>query len=189
MDDSTPAASATQPAPQFGIGSLVRHSIMGTGKIVDYDKGQYVVLYPDGQVKRFVFEFQGLAEVKPAGDPAADSIRKMIEDVLGEHGWLDVELELASRWTGGSLVLKPGREGIQAKELPIEMFFKKIIGIRDKLRVLEQKINSHPTLSAAEKVEFQGYITRSYGSLTSFNVLFAAKESRFIGQSAKDESD
>jgi hypothetical protein len=66
------------------------------------------------------------------------------------------------------------------------MFFKKLIGVREKLRVLEQKINNHPTLASEEKIELEGYITRCYGSLTTFNVLFAAKESQFHGQTGKD---
>ena len=76
----------------------------------------------------------------------------------------------------------PGKPEVQAKEIPLEMFFKKVIGIRDKLRVLEQKINAHPVLTPEEKLELDGYITRCYGSLTTFNVLFNTKESQFRGQ-------
>ena len=72
------------------------------------------------------------------------------------------------------------------KDVPIEMLLKKLIGIRDRLRVLEQKINNHPTLSGEEKLELQGYITRCYGSLTTFNVLFANRASWFVGQSEKE---
>ena len=87
------------------------------------------------------------------------------------HGWLDVDLELGKRWVGGTLRLIPWKEGTAPKDVPLEAFFKKIIGIRDRLRVLEQKLNSHPTLTAEEKLELQGYISRCYGSLTTFNVL------------------
>ena len=94
---------------------------------------------------------------------------------------------VGKRWVGGTLRLVPGKEGTQAKDLPLEVFFKKIIGIRDRLRVLEQKLNSHPSLAAEEKLELQGYISRCYGSLTSFNVLFGAAESQFKGQGDRED--
>ena len=89
--------------------------------------------------------------------------------------------------TGGTLRLTPGREGTQAKDIPIEVFFKKLIGVRDRLRVLEQKINGHAALSPEEKLELQGYITRCYGGLTTFNVLFGNRASSFVGQADRDE--
>ena len=79
--------------------------------------------------------------------------------------------------------LIPGKAEIQAKDVPIEVFFKKIVAIRDRLRVLEQKVNAHATLAAEEKLELQGYITRCYGSLTTFNVLFASEGGRIQGES------
>ena len=85
------------------------------------------------------------------------------------------------RWLGGTVTLTPGKEGVQSREIPIETFIKKIIGIREKLRVLEQKINNHPKLDSADKLELQAYLTRSYGSLTTFNALFADKASHFVG--------
>jgi len=103
--------------------------------------------------------------------------------VLGDHGWIDVEIEMASRWTGGTMRLIPGKADAQSKDVPIEAFFKKIVAIRDRLRVLEQKVNAHATLAAEEKLELQGYITRCYGSLTTFNVLFASEGGTIRGES------
>ena len=120
------------------------------------------------------------------GDPETDRIRQAVRDVLGDHGWIDVEVEMAPRWTGGTLKLIPGKADVQARDVPIEVFFEKIVGIRDRLRVLEQKINAHATLAAEEKLELQGYITRCYGSLTTFNALFAADGSRMQGASERD---
>jgi hypothetical protein len=88
---------------------------------------------------------------------------------------------IADRWTGGQLVMKPGKAGTQEKVVPIEAFFRKIIGVRDRLRVLEQRINANPKLSDEEKLQLQEYITKAYGSLTTFNVLFAESEDRFVG--------
>ena len=132
------------------------------------------------------FDFDGLAVEEPGGDPELARIVQAMREVLGDHGWLDVDLELGRRWVGGTLRLVPGRDDTQAKDVPIEVFLKKLIGVRDRLRVLEQKVNSHPALSGEEKLELQGYITRCYGSLTTFNVLFANRASWFVGQGEKD---
>jgi hypothetical protein len=95
--------------------------------------------------------------------------------------------EIADRWSGGQLVLKPGRSGTQEKTVPIESFFRKIIAVREKLRVLEQRINAHPKLSDEERLALQDYITRAYGSLTTFNVLFADPADRFVGSGGRDD--
>ena len=110
-----------------------------------------------------------------------DTFRQVLREVLlDELGIRDVEM--GDRWSDGELVLVPGREGTQEKRIPLDVFFKKIVMVRDKLRVLEQKINSHKGLSDDEKVQLQQYITGCYGSLTTFNVLFKRKEDHFTGQ-------
>jgi len=94
---------------------------------------------------------------------------------------------IADRWAGGQLVLKPGRAGTQEKTVPIEDFFRKIIAVRERLRVLEQRINSHPKLAEEDRLQLQEYITRAYGSLTTFNLLFAEAEDRFVGTKGSGE--
>ena len=107
-------------------------------------------------------------------DECRSVLREVIADELGVS-----EAPLGQRWQGGELVIKPGREDTQEKRVPLESFFHKIVMVRDKLRVLEAKINGHKGLTDEEKVQLQSYITNCYGSLTTFNVLFADKGDQF----------
>jgi hypothetical protein len=109
-----------------------------------------------------------------------EEIKGALRDALVELLGLG-ETTLGGRWSGGTLILKPGKEGTQLKEIPLDTFFHKIVMVRDQLRVLEQKINTHPNLSDEEKVSLQHYVTRCYGSLTTFNVLFRSREEGFSG--------
>ena len=89
---------------------------------------------------------------------------------------------LANKWEGGSLVLKPANPELQPREIPIDSLLRKVVSVRDRLRVLESKINGNARLSDAEKVELQSYVTRCYGSLTTFNVLFRDTEQHYVGE-------
>jgi len=180
------AAQAGATVPKLGLGTLVDHPLFGQGKIMAYEGQEYVVLFKGGEVKRVAWSFEAMRAKEPRGSPQLDLLKQAVSEVLGDRGWLDTELEMSKRWAGGTMRLIPGKEDTQSRDVPIEMFVKKIIGIRDKLRVLEQKINAHPQLTPEDKLEMEGYITRCYGSLTTFNLLFAAKESQFRGQ-GKDE--
>jgi hypothetical protein len=111
------------------------------------------------------------------------ALKEALDELLGLS-----DVRLATRFEGGSLVLKPGRSDAQEKAIPIEVFFHKITMARDRLRVLEQKINAHPKLAEEEKIEMQQYVTRVYGTLTSFNVLFKDKDDWFIGARSSSES-
>jgi hypothetical protein len=104
-----------------------------------------------------------------------DFIRDVIEEEFGPK-----PIEIGPRWAGGTLILKPANDS-QAKDIPLDIFWKKIISMRENLRVLEQKINTHPTLSQEDKVSLQSYVTKSYGTLTSFNILFKDDKHKFVG--------
>jgi len=119
-------------------------------------------------------------------DMDADEFREVLRAVIREELGVG-RAELGARWSGGEMVLVPGKEGTQEKRIPIESLFHKVVMIRDKLRVLEQKVNAHANLGADEKVQLQQYITQCYGSLTTFNVLFADRDDAFIGQKGKDD--
>jgi hypothetical protein len=114
-------------------------------------------------------------------DMDADEFRLVLREVLRDE--LGVSpTELGGRWQGGEMILKPGKEGTADKHVPLEALFHKIVMIRDRLRVLEQKVNGHPNLSDEDKVQMQQYVTQCYGSLTTFNVLFADRRDSFVGQ-------
>lgn len=115
-------------------------------------------------------------------------IRKIIMAVRAAfNAEQSVTGEIADRFAGGQLVLKPGRAGTQEKTVPIEAFFRKLVGVRDRLRVLEQRINTHPKLDDADRLQLADYITRAYGSLTTFNLLFSDPADRFVGARGDDE--
>lgn len=118
-------------------------------------------------------------------DMNADEFREVLREVIRDELGVG-DPNLGQRWEGGEVILKPGKEGTQEKRIPIEQLFSKVVMIRDKLRVLEQKINAHPKLASEEKVQMQQYITGCYGSLTTFNILFADKKDNFVGQKGDD---
>lgn len=119
-------------------------------------------------------------------DMDQDEFRRVLRQVLREELGVG-DNAIGDRWRGGELVLKPGKEGTQEKRIPLDQFFHKIVMLRDKLRVLEQKLNGSKTLEADEKVQLQQYITGCYGSLTTFNVLFRERDDWFVGQGGKDD--
>ncbi len=123
------------------------------------------------------------AELPPLPEELTDMTREefaqAIRDALKEEA---AEVRLAPKWEGGTVVLKPGDPQTAPKEISLDALLHKVIMIRDRLRVLEQKINAHEKLTDAEKVDFQQYVTRCYGSLTTFNVLFRDEKDRFVGE-------
>lgn len=110
-----------------------------------------------------------------------EELKALIREAMDEERG-GAEVELAPKWEGGTLVVKPANETLQPKEVPVDALFHKVVMVRDRLRVLEAKLNAHPKLSDAEKVELQGYVTKCYGSLTTFNVLFRDKDDQFSGE-------
>jgi hypothetical protein len=114
-------------------------------------------------------------------DMDAESFRRVLTEVIRDELGVG-DADIAGKWEGGEMILKPGKDGLQEKRMPLDTIFHKIVMIRDRLRVLEQKINGHPKLGADEKVQMQQYVTACYGSLTTFNVLFADRKDQFVGQ-------
>jgi len=115
------------------------------------------------------------------------AVEKSLLKILRQ--WSDVSeiVPLGDRWQNGTMLLQPADKSQKPKEIPIDVFFHKIVMLRDRLRVLEQQINAHKVLSDEDKVNLQQYITRVYGSLTTFNVLFKNKEHWFVGEKGAKE--
>ena len=163
-------------------GDLVRHASKGPG-IVEETAG-----YGDTQVAAVLFARRGVRLTVPSAELALFSEAEREANDLLMLALIRQEREgapaiaMGQRWLGGEFVLKPQDASQASKSVSIESFFHKIIMVRDRLRVLEAQINAHKVLSDAEKVELQQYITRVYGSLTTFNILFRDKKDFFVGQ-------
>lgn len=172
----------------LGIGSRVRHPAFGDGVVIRLHKVAYEVcfmLYGIKQVGR-EYEKWEIIEAMPAAEGVSFSeAEKSLIKILRSFSDITEEVPLGNRWEGGVMILRPGDETLKDKEIPIETFFHKIVMVRDRLRVMEQRINSSSNLSDEEKVNLQQYITRIYGSLTTFNVLFRYKEDGFVGEKSK----
>jgi len=170
------------------INMRVRHPQYGTGTVKTVSEVTADIQFDDGSRRAVAPEPSGLEPAEPqmAVTGLSVPLRQFISETLeGAVRKLGLEKpdsvveKLGVRWHGGKLVLHPADPALQAKEVPLETFFHKIVMVRNNLRVLEQKINAHDRLTDGEKVEMQQYITRSQGSLTTFNVLFQEKEDQF----------
>lgn len=169
------------------IGMNVRHPQYGLGVVKTISETTAEIQFNDG--KRTVApEPSGLQPAEPqiSASGLEVPLKQFVEQTvaaavekLGLEKPDSVVEKLGARWHGGKLVLHPSDATLQTKDVPLEVFFHKIVMVRNNLRVLEQKINAHEKLSDGEKVEMQQYVTRSYGSLTTFNVLFKEKEDQF----------
>lgn len=175
---------------ELSIGTRIRHPRYGEG-IISKDKiTSYEIFFEKGgkvELTKNNADIEVLNEAigAPKNSLTLNEIEKVLEYVLDKHAMLQEVVPLGEKWNGGTLILQPANPNLLAKEIPVETFFHKIVMVRDRLRVLEQNINSHEKLSDEEKVDLQQYITRAYGSLTTFNVLFSEKEHYFTGQKTK----
>lgn len=172
----------------LGIGTRLQHTQLGPGVIVGIRYATYLISFIDHGIREIDKDDPKLDEIiaeNVTEEIATHSqVEKSLLKVLRMWNGVGEPVPLGDRWIGGTLVLQPADRSLKAKEFPVEDFFHKIVMLRDRIRVLEQNINSHKKLSDEDKVNLQQYITRCYGSLTTFNVLFRNKEQWFVGDKA-----
>ena len=171
----------------LGIGSRIHHSEFGKGVITNVSPKEYWVTFIENGLETIAIdsEFEVLEAVENEVDTISFyDVEKSLLQILKK--WSDISeiVPIADKWKGGKIILDPGQPGLASKEIPIDTFFHKIIMVRDRLRVMEQKINAS-SIEEIEKIELQQYITRIYGSLTTFNVLFKTPTHYFVGDKTK----
>ena len=169
----------------FAIGDFVLHSQYGEGKVVAINEYSYLVNFKNRGTVEISQKFEGLSAVEEAAGSIYSEVKKAMKEVMDEYSDIQQTVHMGTKWMGGKLIMQPSSDTYKPKEIPIEVFFHKIVMARDRLRVLEQNINSNPKLDDQDKVHMQQYITKIYGSLTTFNVLFRDQENYFVG----DKSD
>jgi len=169
----------------LGIGSRIKHPQFGKGVVIQVRSDAYEITFIEHGTRKILREFEGLETIEAVDTPSEmvtyEKIEKSLIRVLQRFSDLHEAVPLGVKWTGGKIIMVPGDPGLKEKEVPMETFFHKIVMVRDRLRVLEQKLNASE-LTDQEKVDMQQYITRIYGSLTTFNVLFKNKDDQFEGE-------
>ena len=175
----------------LGIGTRLQHTQNGPGVIVGVRYATYLISFIYHGVKEINKNDPNLEEIIPENVTEEIETHSEVEKSLLKilRLWSDVSeiVPLGDRWKGGTMILQPADKTQKGKEIPVDVFFHKIVMVRDRLRVLEQQVNAHKILSDEDKVNLQQYITRIYGSLTTFNVLFRNKEQWFIGDKGSAE--
>lgn len=168
----------------LGVGSRVKHPAYGQGVITGVSATAYQVCFIQYGIKDLGREYSSweiIEEISLDQELTFNNLEHSLIKILSKWSDITEVVGLGEKWEGGTMILKPHDQSLKSKEIPIETFFHKIVMVRDRLRVMEQRINSSK-LSDEEKVNLQQYITRIYGSLTTFNVLFKNKEDHFSGE-------
>lgn len=172
----------------LGIGSRIDHPEYGKGVITNVTASMYWVTFMENGLE--TIEVDSEFKIIEAAEDEVDTVsfyevEKSLRDLLKKWSDISEVVPIADKYKGGTLTLQPKDTSLTLKEIPINIFFHKIVMLRDRLRVMEQKINSSRNLDDQEKVDLQQYITRCYGSLTTFNVLFKNNSQHFKGDSGK----
>jgi hypothetical protein len=175
----------------LGIGTRLQHTLYGPGVIVAIRFATYIISFINHGIKEIDKTDEKLDEIIPENVSAeietmADMEKSLVK-ILRLWGGITEVVPLGDKWVKGVVLIQPADKSLKPKEIPIDDFFHKVVMLRDRLRVLEQNINSHKKLTDEDKVNLQQYITRCYGSLTTFNVLFRNKEQWFVGEKGSKE--
>jgi hypothetical protein len=176
----------------LGIGTRLQHTQFGPGVIVGVKYATYLISFINHGIKEIDKNDSHLDEIIPENVSEEiethSEVEKSLLKILRLWNGTGEIIALADKWKGGMMLLQAADKTQKPKEISIDIFFHKIVMLRDRLRVLEQQLNAHKQLSDEEKVNMQQYITRIYGTLTTFNVLFKNKEHWFVGEKGKEES-
>ncbi len=174
----------------LGTGSKIEHPHFGKGIIVDVASETYTIWFKSQNGTKSInkdYELKVLQATEGGAESAGSitlaDIEQALDNILERRLHEMQIVPMGSKWNSGIMILKPGDDSLQQKEVPIETFFHKIVMVRDRLRLIEQKINAHKVLTDEDKVDMQQYITAIYGSLTTFNVLFKETHHQFKGSS------
>lgn len=169
----------------YGVGSRRSHPSYGDGVVIKLNPENYEICFMTYGIKQISKDYDRFSEIEriePSEEVSFSDAEKSLARILQQWMGITELVPLGDKWKGGIMELKPSNPSLKSKEMPIESFFHKIVMLRDRLRVMEQRINSHDAFSDEDKVNMQQYITRIYGSLTSFNVLFKYPEHQFVGE-------
>ncbi len=171
----------------LGIGSRIHHPEFGKGVITNVSTKEYWVTFIENGLETIAID--DTFEVIEASENEVDTVsfydvEQSLLSILRKWSGITEAVAIEDKWKGGKLIFEPGKAGLASKEVPIDTFFHKIVMVRDRLRVMEQKINTSK-LEEIEKIELQQYITKIYGSLTTFNVLFKSNSDYFVGEKTK----
>lgn len=183
---------------EFKQGDRVDHERYGEGIISKVSLSSYEAIFVRGGKVSLTKIAHGLTLIEAIQSSTENrnesesginfnEIMQTLEAVLEKHNGISHKVALGDKWQGGNMVLQPANKDLKPKEISIDSFFRKIVLLRDRLRVLEQNINSHSVLTDEDKINLQQYITRCYGSLTTFNILFDDKKDYFVGTGGKNE--
>jgi len=159
----------------LGIGSRIKHTTYGVGVVTNVASKMYWVTFIENGLETIEVDedFEVIEAVENEVDTVSfHEVESIFKKLLHKYSDISEIVPLADKWKGGTISLNPADSDLKSKEIPIDGFFHKIVMVRDRVRVMEQKINSSKTLDDQDKIDLQQYITRIYGSLTTFNVLF-----------------
>ena len=170
----------------LGVGTRLQHTTYGPGVIVGVRYATYLISFINHGIKEIDKTDTKLDEIIPENVTVEietiSDVETSLLKILRQWGEVSEIVPLGDKWLGGKMLLQAADKNIKPKEIPIDIFFHKIVMLRDRIRVMEQQINAHKVLSDEDKVNLQQYITRIYGTLTTFNVLFKNKENWFVGE-------
>ena len=167
----------------LGVGSRVKHASFGDGVVISVNNRSYHVCFIEGGIKPVMKDvnMEVIERIEPEFNVSFSEAEDALVKILRAFSDITELVPLGEKWKNGLMILRPGDKTLKEKEVPVETFFHKIVMLRDRLRVMEQRINAHKILTDEDKIDLQQYITRIYGSLTTFNILFKYQTDQFVG--------